>query len=256
MEKLRDYIRQVSVCGHLPDPPSRRVVRLYERIARFILFIQVGKIRVSGLEHLNPADHGFLFASNHPHYADPLIVACMLKRPARYMVHQDVFTFGFGLGALIFAPMGAFVAQDSTREYGKRACDAGSRVLTSGQTLVLFPEGYTSLSKQLLPVRTGAQRILKQAAERLGEPCQLVPAYFHYGRYPGKWIHRFKRPVQYLIVFLGFWRYRRGATITIGKPIGSDQIPDHPKAGIDFIMQSILSLNPNSKIESRQTAGV
>lgn len=256
MGKLREYIRKVSVSGYLPAPPTRRATKLGILIGRFLIFVQVGPVHVQGKEYLSQADHGFMVAANHPHYADPLMFASILNRPARYMVHEDVFSAGFGLGALIFAPVGAFVAQDSSRDYGKRACDAGVRALTSGETLILFPEGFTSFDTELLPVRKGAHRILKQTEEKLERPCYLIPAHIKYGRYPGKWIRRFKRPVQYLIVLLGFWRYRRGATITIGQPVRSDQIPDHPKAGIDFIMQRILSLDPDSKTDSPQTAGV
>lgn len=249
MGKLREYIRKVSVSGYLPPPPTRRATKLGIWIGRFLIFVQVGRVHVQGKEYLNQGDHGYVIAANHPHYADPLIIASLLNRSARYMVHEDVFSAGFGLGALIFAPMGAFVAQDSLRDYGTRACDAGSRILTSAQTLVMFPEGYTSFDTELLPVRKGAHRILKQAEEKLERACYLVPAHIQYGRYPGKWIRRFKRPVQYLIVLLGFWHYRRGAAITIGEPVRSDQIPDHPKAGIDFIMQRILSLDPDSKAD-------
>lgn len=245
LRRAQQYIAKISVCGYLPDPPTRRATRNMNRFMRVLTFIQVGKLNVLGRENLDKPDGPYVFSSNHPHYIDAAIVPLILDgRPARYMAHREVMRFGFGLGALMCGPAGAFVSQDGIKDGGVRARAAGVKVLKSGQTLVALPEGLTNFSPTMLPLKEGAVRMTQEAARELGRPTYIVPAYIRYGRYPGPWIQKYTRPVQYLLVFLGFLWYRRGAKVVIGKPISTAEMPADPAEATLLLRRRIEELDP------------
>jgi 1-acyl-sn-glycerol-3-phosphate acyltransferase len=97
-------------------------------------------------------------------------------------------------------------------------------MLVSGQQLVIFPEGLTNFSPSVDDLRPGAVKIAREAAIRLGKPVYIVPGYTRYGRYPGKWLAKLDRPIQYFTVLFGFPFFRRGAVVTIGKPISTTEL--------------------------------
>lgn len=244
LKAAREYIKLVSTAGYIGPEPTPRAVRNLVRVMRFLTFLQVGRVKVIGAENLDKPDGPWMFSANHPHWVDAAIIPMVLNRPARYMAHETVFQAGFGLGALLCAPAGAFVAHDSIRDNGVRARAASVKVLTSGQTLVLLPEGLTNFEPTMLPLKDGAVRILKEAARQLGKTTYIVPAYTRYGKYPGAWIQKYRRPIQYLLVFLMLAWYRRGATMVIGKPIASTELPDDDAAATELLRQRIMELDP------------
>ena len=237
--RWRSYVRTVSVCGILPPPPSDWGFRTLRMFSRALCFVQVGRVNVFGKEHLNSVPGPAMICANHPFGVDGNVLALVLNRKVRVMVHGDVFKAAGGLGAHIFARWGAFVANDSVRDRGFRARAAAARVLTSGQTLVLLPEGLTNMQPTMLPLQNGAVRIVKQAADELGSDTWIVPVHLRYGTYPGDWIQRFPRPVQYALVLLLFALYRRGVTVTFGKPLAASELEcDHTDA-TDQLRESI-----------------
>lgn len=244
--RLSDYIKRVSTAGYLGPAPSERATRNLVRFSRFLTWLQVGRVQIVGRENLDLPDGPMMFSSNHPHYIDAAIVPIVLNRPARYMAHETVFQFGFGLGALLCAPAGGFVAHDRIRDNGARARAAGVKALTSGQTLVLLPEGLTNFEPTLLPLKQGAVKIVKDAARQLGKTTYIVPAYIRYGKYPGAWIQKYRRPIQYLLVFLMLAWYRRGAKVVIGRPIASTELPDDDAQATELLRQRIVELDPKS----------
>src|SRR5437588_12455231 len=69
---LRRYAESCAICGHLPDPPTRRGLDFSKKLSRFLVWIQVGKIEVTGLENLlTPGPK--IIAPNHPHSVDPFV---------------------------------------------------------------------------------------------------------------------------------------------------------------------------------------
>jgi len=230
-ERWRAYVRTVSVCGTLPPPPSDLSFRTLRLFSRALCFIQVGSVKVFGREYINSVPGPAMICANHPFGVDGNVLAFVLNRKVRVMVHRDVFSAAGGLGAHIFARWGAFVANDQIRDRGVRARAAAARVLTSGQTLVLLPEGLTNMQPTMLPLQNGAVRIVKQAADELSSDTWIVPTYLRYGTYPGDWIQRFPRPVQYALVLLLFPLYRRGVTVKFGKPLAASELaPDDEDA--------------------------
>lgn len=236
------YARKCIEPGALPPPPTPRALRFLKGLARVLLFIQVGKVKYEGLENTKvPGPR--LIAPNHGHSVDPAPFALAFKEPLRYMAARGVFVFAGGLGALLAGKTGAFCA-DLTPGKGAGARQAAVKVLTSGQSLVMFPEGWAWMDGVMGPMKKGAVRIVKEAAEQLGTTTYLIPTYMRYGRYPGSWIRRLPPPLQYFLVLLGWPLYRRGLTVVFGKPIPSHELPDDDAEATEMLRRAIVAADP------------
>jgi hypothetical protein len=56
-------------------------------------------------------------------------------------------------------------------------------------------------------------------AQQAGVP--MVPVYFHYGSYPGRWVTPFSITVQNIFLFCLWPFYRHGVTVFVGAPMDS-----------------------------------
>jgi len=129
-----------------------------------------------------------------------------------------------GLLGVYLSKRGVFAAQDDIKDGGVRTREAATQMLVSGQQLVIFPEGLTNFSPSVDDLRPGAVKIAREAAIRLGKPVYIVPGNTRYGKYPGAWLTKFDRPIQYFMVLFGFALFRRGAVVTIGQPISTNEL--------------------------------
>jgi len=94
------------------------------------------RIRVSGLENI-PDRGGFLLASNHVSYLDPMAAGSAVLRPVYYMAKESLFR-NPAIGALLKG-VHAFPVR---REIGDtRAIKAAIRLVRSGAGVLLFPGG-------------------------------------------------------------------------------------------------------------------
>jgi len=246
LQTLREHINKISACGYLAPPPSPVWVKRLMRAARCIMFIQVGKMKVIGRENL-PADGSPLIVTpNHPHFADVAVLPLVVDRPARYLAARGVFTFGFGYSSLWASPMGC-VPVDLTPGKGGPARESAVKVVTSNQTLVMFPEGWAYLDGVLGPFKHGAVRIAREAAHEMGKPAYIVPTFLRYGRYPGSWIRKIQPPLEYFFFMLLAWYYRRGVTVVIGKPISTDELTGTDEEATEFLKQRIIALDPTGR---------
>ena len=242
IKTFRNYIKNASTCGFLVPPPTIRATKMFHILARFVSFIQVGKIHYKGLEVLQNLPAPYIVASNHPHYADAVIIPLMINAPARYMIAREVMQFAGGLGALITAPAGGFAVNIDPGQ-GAPAFRAAIRVLTSNQRLVIFPEGWAHMDGKMHSFKKGAVCIAKQAANKLKHAVNIVPVFLSYDRYPGSWITKLNPRLQYLLTFLCFWRYRRGVTVVIGNPISSASLPDCNDEATTMLQNAIIDLD-------------
>ncbi|MCC7528902.1 MAG: 1-acyl-sn-glycerol-3-phosphate acyltransferase [Candidatus Melainabacteria bacterium] len=246
LKRWKEYTKQIATCGYLAPAPTDKGLRSLQRFSRFMTFLQVGKIDVVGRENLDAVPGPFMYSSNHPFGVDVAVIPLVINRKARYMAHETVFTFAWGLGAHIVGPWGAFVAHDSIRDNGVRARAAATRVLTTGQNLVLLPEGLTNMEPTMLPFKDGAVRIIKQAAKELGHDVWIIPAFMRYGKYPKGWIQKFPRPIQYMLTMLLFPLFRRGVKVVIGKPIPASAFAaDDAEATLE-LRAAIEALDPKT----------
>ena len=246
--RLRAYVDKVSACGYIHTRPTWSATMFLRAFSRFCAFIQVGKIRVIGGENLDISGP-VLVTPNHPSWVDPAVAVLTLKRPARFLAARRFFRFCFGLPSLIAARCGA-ISVDLRRGKGRPAHDASVEVLRRGETLVMFPEGYAYLDSKLGPFRKGATRIAREAAGKLGRPVAIIPMCIRYGRSPGSWIRKWNEPTQYFWTLLNAWYYRRGATVVIGKPISSADLPQGDTEAADFLAAAIARLDPIGQMKA------
>jgi 1-acyl-sn-glycerol-3-phosphate acyltransferase len=164
-----------------------------------------------------------------------------------------------GLGALILGPCGAFCA-DLRRGKGVPALKTAVRVLTSGQTLVIFPEGWAHLDGITRPFKRGIVHIAREASAQLNRPIPIVPVNLRHGAHPGGWINRLNPRLQFLLVPLAFPVYRRGMKVTVGRPILSSTLPVDDTCATTYLRTEILSLASGAATlpvsSSKQSAGV
>jgi 1-acyl-sn-glycerol-3-phosphate acyltransferase len=226
-----------------PASSSNRFFRFAFRMCKLLLHLQVGKIEIYGAENLHSADTPIMICSNHSHYVDAAILGVVLKHPARYMAHSEVFKKGLGLGKFLFRKLGAFSAGDGTYSGAQHACKIAVDALIAGETLVMQPEGHISFAPKIFRFRSGAIRIINEASNQLGKSVYIVPAFIKYGRYPGQWIHFTENStVQGFLLMLGAFYYRRGATVIFGRPISSEELPMNNRIASSFLLSKVAAL--------------
>jgi 1-acyl-sn-glycerol-3-phosphate acyltransferase len=157
----------------------------------------VGKVKVIG----SLPEGTVLLCGNHVSYRDVFLFA-VVRPSARLLVHPLVFTFPF---LKKWALRWGFV---------QVSIEDAVALLKHGQTVAICPSGNVeALGEAALPFKTGAVRIAQQA----GVP--MIPMYFHYGSYAGRWVTPFSITVQNMILFCLWPFYRRGVTIIVGAPM-------------------------------------
>jgi 1-acyl-sn-glycerol-3-phosphate acyltransferase len=122
-------------------PPVRGLARLLLR-ARFV-----------GVHHV-PVTGGVVIAPNHVSFMDPVLVTIPVRRPLHYMTLEPYFRVR-GLGPLIRWCRAFPVREDGDA----RAARTAMRLLSSGEALVIFPEGGRSPDGALEAFRAGAFRL-------------------------------------------------------------------------------------------------
>jgi 1-acyl-sn-glycerol-3-phosphate acyltransferase len=171
-------------------------VVLIPQPARFLTWLAVGKVKVVGEVPKGAA----LLCANHASYRDVWLFT-LICPSARLLVHPEVFTF-------------PFLKRWATRKgFVQVSIDDAVTLLRRGEPVAICPTGLVEArSENELPFKTGAIRIAQQAA------VPVVPVYFRYGTYPGRWISKFSITVQNILLFLLWPFYRTGVTILIGTP--------------------------------------
>jgi 1-acyl-sn-glycerol-3-phosphate acyltransferase len=182
----------------------------------------VGEVKVVGTVPEGPV----LLCGNHNSYRDVFLFG-MVRASARLLVHPLVFSFPF---LKKYALRWGFV---------QVSIDDAVALLKQGQTVAICPTGLVeALGDAELPFKTGAVRIAQQA----GVP--MVPVYFHYGNYPGRWVTPFSITVQNMLLFCLWPSYRRGVTIVIGAPM--DPAGDVKERTTD-LKAAVVALKPTNR---------
>jgi 1-acyl-sn-glycerol-3-phosphate acyltransferase len=167
------------------------------RPAVSLVRLLVGEVKIVGALPEGPV----LLCGNHVSYRDVFLFG-LIRSSARLLVHPLVFSFPF---LKKYALRWGFV---------QVSIDDAVALLKQGQTVAICPTGLVeALGEAELPFKTGAVRIAQQA----GVP--MVPVYFHYGSYPGRWVTPFSITVQNIFLFCLWPFYRHGVTIIIGAPM-------------------------------------
>ncbi|MFT3951470.1 MAG: lysophospholipid acyltransferase family protein [Oscillospiraceae bacterium] len=116
-------------------------------------------LRIEGRENI-PKTGGYVFASNHRSYADPILIALPVRVPFTFMAKEELFQ-GNPLFTALIRAFGAFPV---TRGKGDTAViDLSLDRLERGFHLVIFPEGTRSKDGTVGKGKTGVALIAAAA---------------------------------------------------------------------------------------------
>ena len=115
--------------------------------------------KYEGLENI-PKDGGYVFAGNHTHIMDPLLLISSNKRSVHFLAKIELWKFPKNI---IFDNLGLIPVN---RQKGdKKALDSAIKCLENGSIIGIFPEGTTIKDENviLLPFKFGAVKMAKEA---------------------------------------------------------------------------------------------
>lgn len=142
----------------------RMLVNVFLKIAFFVLRV---KVHVTGAEKI-PTDEPFLLVSNHIHDLDPAMIyyavpnsrlAFIAKREVR-----DLFPFVY---KALHKLSGLPIDRENNREAAKTIINATKLIKDKTNSVAVFPEGYVSLSGELLPIRNGALKMATKSQSKI-----------------------------------------------------------------------------------------
>lgn len=125
-------------------------------------------ISYSGREHL-PRTGGFVLATNHVSYFDPLIVGTSQDRRIYYLGKRELFANR--LNAAFLRSVGVLPLRRGTID--REALQVCVDTIRSGHRLLIFPEGTRSKTEEFLAPKPGMGMIARGAC------CPIVPGYIH-----------------------------------------------------------------------------
>ena len=110
-----------------------------------------------------PNEGALIFAGNHRHAFDPVVVMSNTKRQVHYMAKEELFK---GIHGLIFKNIGLIkVNRDKTNP---GAVLSAEQILKNCGTIGIFPEGTRNRTEnKILKFRTGAVRIAKNTNTKI-----------------------------------------------------------------------------------------
>lgn len=192
---------------------------MYFLLRKIILLVYKITYNLSfeGLENI-PKEGGYIYASNHRSYADPVLISIPVKKRFAYMAKEELFKNPF-FGALIRI-CGAFPVVRGSGDMGVIATSIDK--LKSGKNLVIFPEGTRSKDGKVGKGKTGVAMIAAMAG------ADVIPVG---------------------IIFDGKLKFRSRIIVKFGKPISASKIalsekpsPKELKAVKLTIMDGITNL--------------
>ena len=115
-----------------------------------------------GIENI-PKDGPVIFAGNHRHAFDPVVVMTHTKRLVHYMAKESLFK---GLHGIIFKNIGLIKVYRTKNN--PEAVQNAVELLKQGGTLGIFPEGTRNKTEEeLLKFKRGAVRIAKESNSKI-----------------------------------------------------------------------------------------
>ncbi len=128
------------------------------------LFVTLGvRIHTTGLEKV-PTDKNFLLVSNHTYDFDPAIfMHVMPKIDIGFVGKKEIYADMLAIAKVMHKLNGLPLDRENNRSAVKTISKAAEYVKDGVCSMGIFPEGYCSLTGELLPFRSGAFKIAKKA---------------------------------------------------------------------------------------------
>lgn len=130
-------------------------------------FFKLGMgVKYSGREHL-PSSGGFVLATNHMSYFDPLIVGASQPKETYYLAKEELFRNRL-VGAWLRSVGSLSIKRGRIDREALQVC---VNTINSGHRLLIFPEGTRSKTKEFLKPKPGVGMIAVEAG------CPIVPGF-------------------------------------------------------------------------------
>lgn len=158
--------------------------RLIVALVKVALRTYFQRIEVTGREHV-PRDKPVIFVLNHPNaLVDPVFLFCLAPRRVSFLAKAPLFrmpVIGYLVKAMDSLPVYRHQDEGSDTRKNQETFVAARKLLASGATIAICPEGVSHDDPGLKPIKTGAARIAL-AAVSTGEvsDLQIVPAGLYY----------------------------------------------------------------------------
>src|SRR6266436_5657910 len=157
--------------------------RIIVAILKFALRVYFRRIEVVGLDNV-PRDAPVIFVLNHPNaLVDPVFLLCLAPRRVSFVAKATLFRMpiiSYFVRALDSLP--AYRRQDEGEDVSRNleTFAAARRLLASGGTIGICPEGVSHNEPRLKPLKTGAARIALATASTGELNVKIVPAGLYY----------------------------------------------------------------------------
>lgn len=128
---------------------SHLIARLW---ARIVLFAAGVKVRVEGLQNIDP-DQAYVFAANHQSQFDIFALLAHLPTQFRWLAKKELFQLPFlGVG---MKGAGYIPIDRSNRREALRSIDLAAARVREGTSIVIFPEGTRTADGTLQSFKKG-----------------------------------------------------------------------------------------------------
>ncbi|MGH7276642.1 MAG: 1-acyl-sn-glycerol-3-phosphate acyltransferase, partial [Candidatus Rokuibacteriota bacterium] len=141
--------------------------RLVRSLIRILLALFYRRVDVVGRDRIPPTGPLIVAANHHNAVVDAMLIVATFPRPVRVLAKAPLFTnpvIGPFLRLMGGVPVHRRVEAGDDPQKNDAMFDAAIGALRAGGALLIFPEGTTTPRPTLLPLRTGAARILLAAA--------------------------------------------------------------------------------------------
>ncbi len=158
--------------------------RFIVALLKVALRIYFQRIEVTGLDRV-PLDQPVIFVLNHPNaLVDPVFLLCLAPRRVSFLAKAPLFrmpVISYLVKAMDSLPVYRHQDEGADTSKNQETFVAARKLLASGGTIGICPEGVSHDEPGLRPIKTGAARIAL-AAVSTGEvtSLQIVPAGLYY----------------------------------------------------------------------------
>ena len=156
---LTAFMASVSLILSVADEGGKRQSRCARLWSRMVLHISRVRVRVRGLDKLDP-EGAYLFAANHLSMFDVFAFLGRLPFDLRFVAKASLFYWPFVGWHLKRA---GYIRVDRRRpRQTLRAFRAAGNQMRSGVSMVIFPEGMRTWGKKVAPFKRGSFLLARQ----------------------------------------------------------------------------------------------
>lgn len=141
------------------------------RFAKILMWITLRiffrKIKIIGTEKLLNNKPAILIANHTASFLDAMVLTVFLKRPLYYFVRGDIFHHPLVYKIFTMLHMVPIFSGDDGKDNlakNKNTFNRGRDILQGNKLLLIFPEGFSRLSKSITPFKKGTARVAFQTA--------------------------------------------------------------------------------------------